>query len=118
MGVEEYADGFLLAEVPIGAGFLDLPKIVATVRKANPKARLNLEMITRDPLKIPVLTPKYWATLDAVPARRLAEVLALVRAKAGKQPLPKLTGLVRDEQVKREDDNVRTSLRQAEKWDS
>src|SRR5207249_4182853 len=30
MGVEEYGDGFLLAEVPLGAGFLDLPTIVAT----------------------------------------------------------------------------------------
>src|SRR5262249_52728502 len=36
MGVEEYADGFLLAEVPLGTGFLDLPKIVATVRRARP----------------------------------------------------------------------------------
>lgn len=118
MGVEEYADGFLLAEVPLGAGFIDLPKIVATVRKANPKARLNLEMITRDPLKIPVLTPKYWATLEAVPARRLAEVLALVRAKSGKQPLPRLSTLARGEQVRREDDNVRTSLRYAAKWEA
>jgi sugar phosphate isomerase/epimerase len=113
MGVEEYPDGFLLSEVPLGDGFLDLPKLVATVRKANPRARLNLEMITRDPLKIPVLTPKYWATLESVPARRLAEMLALVRAKAGKQPLPRLSTLAKDEQVKREDDNVRRSLRYA-----
>lgn len=118
MGVEEYADGFLLSEVPIGAGFLDLPKVVAAVRKANPRARLNLEMITRDPLKIPVLTPKYWATLEAVPARRLAEMLALVRAKAGKQPLPRPGSLAKDEQLRREDDNVRASLRRAEKWDA
>jgi sugar phosphate isomerase/epimerase len=113
MGVEEYADGFLLSEVPLGTGFLDMPKIVATVRKHQPKARLNLEMITRDPLKIPCLTPKYWATLEAVPAKRLAEMLALVRAKAGKKPLPRVSDLAKDEQVKREDDNVRASLRYA-----
>ncbi len=113
MGVEEYADGFLLSEVPLGAGFLDLPKIISTVRKIQPKARLNLEMITRDPLKIPCLTPKYWATLEAMPARRLATMLATVRAKAGKQPLPRVSNLTKDERLKREDDNVRQSLKYA-----
>ena len=81
MGVEEYAGGFLMSEMPLGTGFLDLPKVVAIIRKAQPKARLNLEMITRDPLKIPCLTPKYWATLEAVPARRLAEALAHTTAR-------------------------------------
>lgn len=112
MGLEEYAEGFLLSEVPLGAGFLELSKLVAVVRKHQPAARLNLEMITRDPLKIPCLTPKYWATLEAVPARRLAAALALVRAKAGK-PLPRVSGLPKDEQVRREDGNVRTCLKYA-----
>lgn len=111
MGVEEYADGFLLAEVPLGTGFLDLPKLVAVLRRVRPDIHLNLEMITRDPLKIPCLTPKYWATLETVPARRLAEMLALVRAKAGKKPLPRISELSKAEQVKREDDNVRDCLR-------
>jgi sugar phosphate isomerase/epimerase len=113
MGVEEYADGFLLAEVPLGTGFLDLAKIVTTMRKARPAILLNLEMITRDPLKIPCLTPKYWATLDSISGRRLAEMLALVRAKAGKKPLPRISELSKEEQLKREDDNVRASLRYA-----
>lgn len=111
MGVEEYRDGFLLSEVPLGAGFLDLAQIVTTVRKARPAIRLNLEMITRDPLKIPCLASKYWATLDDVPARRLAEMIALVRAKADKKPLPRISALSKDEQVRREDDNVRQCLR-------
>src|SRR5262249_39017078 len=34
MGVEEYADGFLISEVPLGTGFLDMPAIVQTLRKA------------------------------------------------------------------------------------
>jgi hypothetical protein len=113
MGVEEYPDGFLLSEVPLGAGFLDLPKIVATLRKARSDIHLNLEMITRDPLKIPCLTNKYWATLDDIPGRRLAEMLALVRAKAGKKPLPRISGLSKEEQLNREDENVRASLRYA-----
>jgi sugar phosphate isomerase/epimerase len=113
MGVEEYADGFLLSEVPLGTGFLDLAKIIAQVRKARPEVRLNLEMITRDPLKIPCLTPKYWKTLESVPGRRLAEILALVRAKSGKKPLPRVAELSKDEQLKHEDENVRQSLRYA-----
>src|SRR2546427_25526 len=51
MGVQEYQDGFLLSEVPLGDGFLDLPKMIATLRRAQPQIHFNLEMITRDPLK-------------------------------------------------------------------
>jgi hypothetical protein len=113
MGVEEYADGFLLAEVPLGSGFLDLPAIATTLRRARPDLRLNLEMITRDPLKIPCLKPKYWATLENIPGRRLAEMLSLVRTKAGKKPLPRISGLGKKEQLQREDDHVRQSLQHA-----
>src|SRR5438093_948401 len=60
MGVEESPDGFLLAEVPLGQGLVDLKGITAAVRAANPKARFNLEMITRDPVSIPCLGDKYW----------------------------------------------------------
>jgi sugar phosphate isomerase/epimerase len=113
MGVEEYADGFLLAEVPLGTGFLDLPKLIAAVRRDRPSIRLNLEMMTRDPLKIPCLTPRYWATLETIPGRQLAEMLALVRARAGKKPLPRISELPREEQLRREDENVRQCLRYA-----
>lgn len=113
MGVEEYADGFLLSEVPLGAGFVDLPKVCGAVRKAKPKVRLNLEMITRDPLKVPCLTPKYWATFGEMPAKQLAAALALVRSKAGKEKLPRVSHLPKDEQTRREDDNVRACLKYA-----
>jgi hypothetical protein len=111
MGVEEYKDGFSLAEVPLGTGFLDLPKIVASVRRVRPEITLNLEMMTRDPLKVPCLTPKYWATLEHVPGRRLAEMLALVRAKTAKKPLPRISELSKEEQIKLEDENVRQCFR-------
>jgi sugar phosphate isomerase/epimerase len=110
MGVEEYADGFLLAEVPLGTGFLDLPKIIATLRRARSTIHFNLEMMTRDPLRVPCLTKKYWLTFADLPGRRLAESLALVRSHAAKKPLPRITGLKRDEQLKLEDDNVRRCL--------
>jgi sugar phosphate isomerase/epimerase len=63
MGVAEYENGFLLSEVPLGQGFLDLGQIVAVLAKANPQLQFNLEMITRDPLKVPCLTAKFWATM-------------------------------------------------------
>jgi sugar phosphate isomerase/epimerase len=110
MAVAEYADGFLLAEVPLGAGFLDLPRIVGTLRRAQPSVRFNLEMITRDPLKVPCLTPKYWTTLDAISGRELARALTLVRVNAPKQPLPGIAGLSLDEKLRWEDDNVRKSF--------
>ncbi len=67
MGVREYEDGFLLSEVPLGTGYLDLKKIIETCRRGNPKVEFNLEMITRDPLRIPCRTEKYWTTF---PGRR------------------------------------------------
>jgi 3-oxoisoapionate decarboxylase len=108
MAVEEYEDGFLLAEVPMGEGFLDLKQIVQILRQKDPNMIFDLEMITRDPLKIPVYTPKYWATFDdavsPLPGRELAKVLALVKKNKPKKPLPKITGLSADAAVKLEDD--------------
>src|SRR5262249_5680873 len=113
MGVEEYTDGFLLSEVPLGAGMLDLKGMIAVLRKANPKVRLNLEMITRDPLKIPCLTEKYWATLGKVPGRDLGRMLALVRRHAKK--LPRITALTAAKQVEAEEEHVRRSFEYAGK---
>ncbi len=110
MGVEEAADGFRLAEVPLGQGILDLKAIVERIRKANPAARFQLEMITRDPLSIPCLTEKYWATLERVPGRDLARTLALVRASVRKEPLPRLSTLDMKGQLNAEDANVRASF--------
>jgi sugar phosphate isomerase/epimerase len=110
MAVEEYPDGFLLSEVPLGEGFLDLARILQVLGRARPDLRFSLEMITRDPLKIPCLTPKYWATFPETPASRLAAALALVRQHKPKKPLPRITGLSRDQQVEYEDQNVRACL--------
>ncbi len=115
MAVEESADGFLLAEVPLGEGFLDLKAIVAVLGKARPDIRFSLEMITRDPLRIPCLSEEYWATLADVPGRDLARILSLVRQKARKQPLPRISGLSEEEQLRVEDENVRRSLEYARK---
>ena len=113
MAVQEYEEGFLLSEVLLGDGFLDLKKMVAVLQEANAKIQFNLEMITRDPLKIPCLSPKYWATMKTVPARDLATTLAMVRRNAAKQPLPHTSGLDTEQQLALEDKNVRASLAHA-----
>jgi len=113
MAVQEYEDGFLLSEVPLGEGFLDLPKMIAVLLKANPKIQFNLEMITRDPLKIPCLTDKYWLTMRNATAQRLASALALVRQRAARKPLPQTTGLNTEGQLALEDGNVRKSIAHA-----
>ncbi|MFM8272593.1 MAG: sugar phosphate isomerase/epimerase family protein [Gemmata sp.] len=110
VAVEEAADGFRLAEVPLGHGILDLQAMVAALRKGNPKIRFQLEMITRDPLSIPCLGEKYWATLGRVPGRDLARTLALVRKSARKDALPSINGLGAKERLDAEEANVRASF--------
>ena len=110
MGLEEYRDGFLLSEVPLGTGILDLARVVQILRKAQPEIRFNIEMITRDPLKVPCLTERYWATFPDLPGRHLAHTLSLVRAHVPEHPLPRISPLGRDEQMRIEDDNIRRCL--------
>ena len=114
MAVEPYPDGFLLSEVPLGEGFLNIPYMVETIQRRDPNIPFDLEMITRDPLKIPVFTDKYWVTFDdavsPLPGRDLAHVLGIVLQKGSKTPLPKITGMSLDAQLKLEDDNVQTSI--------
>lgn len=119
MAVEPYEDGFLLSEVPLGEGFLDIKGMVATIQKKDPNTPFDLEMITREPLKIPVFTDKYWVTFDdpssPLPGRDLARTLEIVRRNKPKFPLPHPTGLSQDAQLKLEDDNVRKSIEYARK---
>jgi sugar phosphate isomerase/epimerase len=115
MAVAEDDDGFLLAEVPLGTGFLDLKKIIHTLRQARPELQFGLEMITRDPLQVPCLTAKYWATLEDLPGRQLAQALAMVRKHGSKQALPRVSGLTAEKKLELEDDNVRRCLVYARK---
>lgn len=91
--VEEYRDGFLLSEVALGDGMFDMKRVVDTIKRARPTVHFSLEMITRDPLNIPCLTDKYWATFDDVNGVDLARMLSLVRANTPRKPLPRISGL-------------------------
>ncbi len=91
--VKEYDRGFLLSEVPLGDGMLDMKWVVDTIRRAKPDVHFSLEMITRDPLEVPCLTDKYWATFDDLNGVHLARMLSQVRANEPRTPLPRITGL-------------------------
>jgi 3-oxoisoapionate decarboxylase len=113
MGVEHYGDGFLLSEIVLDKGFLDLSRMIALVRQARPKTRFSLEMITRDPLHVPCLTDKYWVTFPDRNGRYLARTLALVQKNQSSQPLPRVAQLSRDSHVRLEEENVVSCLRYA-----
>jgi sugar phosphate isomerase/epimerase len=108
MGLAECPSGFLLAEVRLGAGVLDLPRIFSTVRKARPETKLTLEMISRDPLEIPCLRPDYFATFENRPAWRLARLLVL--ARASKRPLPRMADVAPGARATWEEENVEACL--------
>lgn len=75
-------DGFLLSEVPFGSGYLDLQRIVATILRANPRIVFNIEMATRDPLRVPCRTEPYWSVFE----RRDDGAVASILASAGQIP--------------------------------
>ena len=108
-GVQLYEDGFLLGDIPLGEGYLDLPQMVRILRERRPHVHFSLELITRDPLKVPCLHESYWPTFPDLPARNLARTLQQVRAGAAKQ-LQQISTLTPDEQVEQEKENVRRSL--------
>lgn len=107
--VSEYPEGFLLADAPLGQGFLDLKRMVAILRQAKSDLNFTLEVITRDPLKVPCLTEKYWATFADIPAHDLARTLRMVRDR-GSAALRELTALSAQDRLDREAANVNNSL--------
>ncbi len=108
--VQEYEDGFLLSDVPLGGGCLDLKKMTDILLAAKPKVRFSLELITRDALKVPCLTDKYWATFPDLPGRDLARTLRRVRQHRS-DSLPQVSSLPADEQVALETRHVLDSLK-------
>lgn len=110
MAVEEYAEGFLLSEIPLGEGIVDLKKIVSLCKQHNPAVTFNLEMITRDPLAIPCLNDAYWATFDGRPGIDLARSLRIVRQNKYKAALPRVSQLTLDDRLEIEEKNITSSL--------
>jgi sugar phosphate isomerase/epimerase len=105
MGVQNYADGFLLSEVLFEDGFMDIPAMWAVLKKSNPKLLPTHELITRDPLKVPVLTDKYWITWPDRSGKYLADTIRMVNANTSKKPLPVISTLTPDAQLQAEESN-------------
>lgn len=113
MGVEICEDGFLLSEVPLGDGVLDLKTMISLCEEANPAVQFNLEMITRDPLKVPTLTDEYWVTFQKMPAKDLAATMRLVHPSGPCEPLPRIADKTPEEQLAYEEANNRACFRYA-----
>jgi len=111
MAVEPYADGFLLSEVPLGEGIINLKRTIAAVERARPKARFTLEMITRNPLQVPCLTGKYWATFPDRNGKYLASTLRMVhQATSRLQHLPTVDHESRAGLLQLEEENIKQCL--------
>ena len=109
MAVRSYDRGFEMSEVPLGTGICPLAQMIAVIRSSRPEAPLVLEMITRDPLKIPCHDDVYWATYPKRDEVLLERFRATVLARAQAQPLPRVSGLGLEAMVAAEDENVRRS---------
>jgi sugar phosphate isomerase/epimerase len=108
VGVQPYEDGFLLAQVALGTGALDLKRIAKTIRSHHPKINFCLEMMARNPLKIPCLTDKYWATFPNRSGRYLARALRWV--EKNKQELHNMDGMSQAQKAEFEQENFRKSI--------
>jgi sugar phosphate isomerase/epimerase len=111
MAVKRYADGILLSEVPLGSGCLDLPRMIAVLKAANPSIVFNLEMATRDPLRVPCLLDTYWGSFE--PQRRgqrLDRALSYVDAHPPQSDLPSIAGKTLAEILREEEINNRQGL--------
>ncbi len=110
MAVQVCDDGFLLSEVPLGTGVLDLKRMVAALRGRNPDVVFNLEMATRDPLNVPCLTDGYYSTFPERRAARLEKTMAWVRSHPPAQPPPSVTGKEMAGILREEESNNRQGL--------
>jgi 3-oxoisoapionate decarboxylase len=107
MAVRPYADGFELSEVALGDGSTPLAKIIEVLRARQRDVPICLEMITRDPLKVPYKTDDYWVTYVRRDDTRIAKFENTVLKQASTKPLPKITGLSAEQALAAEDDNLR-----------
>lgn len=106
MAMAEYEDGFLLSEVPLGEGILDLSAMMKVCTDANPDIWFNLEMITRDPLKVPVFKENYWATMPQLNAPDLVKTLKLA-SQRNREILPSIADTNLIAQIDFEESNIR-----------
>ncbi|MDQ3687218.1 MAG: sugar phosphate isomerase/epimerase [Acidobacteriota bacterium] len=115
MAISPYREGFELSEVPLGKGFLPLGRIIRIIRQARPDVHFCLEMITRDPLKVPYLEDKYWVTYKGRDVARIRKFENKFLSKASGKTLPRINSLTIDRRLAVEEENIRRSTIYARK---
>ncbi len=108
--LEDHPEGFLLGDIPLGEGMVNLPRTLQLLRQRSASLPIVLECITRNPLKIPCLTEKYWATFPDRKALDLARMLRLVRANKPQRQLQVPAGISPEELRRIETDNIERSV--------
>jgi 3-oxoisoapionate decarboxylase len=108
--VREYAEGFLFADMALGDGFLDLPAMVKVLCEAKPGLKFSYETITRDALKVPVLTEGFWATLTDTPAKEFARTWQVVKRRGHPEPFVTVSQLPLERQLALEQGGLERSL--------
>jgi len=108
--VREFENGFLLADTPLGTGAIDLPRLKQIILAQQPGLLFHLELITRDPLKVPILSDSYWPTLPGIKAAELAERWRDLKARSSAEPFPAISTLPLADQVRAERANLEQSF--------
>jgi sugar phosphate isomerase/epimerase len=106
--LQECEDGFWLMDVALGEGFLPLKQFVQDLRRAKPNLHFSLEVITRDPIKVPVRVDSYWATFPGRPRTDAEPMLRLAKEKG--KPLPLVSSLSPERQLSLEQSNIEKSI--------
>ena len=111
--VQPTEDGFLLGDIPLGAGHLNLKAMAEILRGANPHVRFSLELITRDALDVPCMTNDYARTLPDLQNRDISRTrkLSETRTDATAREVQQVSALPAKQQLALEDANVKESIR-------
>lgn len=109
MAVRPYERGFELSEVALGDGIVPLARIVAMLRAARSDVHFCLEMITRDPLKVPYRDDSYWVTYERRDPARVEKFEKTILSRAWARPLPTISDLEPARRLAFEDENLRRS---------
>lgn len=103
-------DGFVWSQVPLGDGILPLAKILELLRRSRADIHFCLEMVTADPISVPYMTDRYWASWPGRDAALVEKFQSTVLSKASPKPLPKVSGMSSARLQAVEDENLRRSV--------
>jgi len=114
MAIESYDEGFKIAEVPLGDGLLNIESMIKTIQAIARPIALNLEMITRDPLKVPYLTLAYANAMPPLDLETIAKWRSWVASKQSPHPLAMISDRTHRYQLALEASNIAKSFHYAE----